>query len=681
MRHTSMRYTGKVLCCSIALAICAFASGGDKARKALTPDDYLAVEIPGEVQLSPDGKVVAYVVASIEGKQKARDSQIWVVAADGSQAPRQFTTAENATSPRWSPDGGSLAFLSARRDPRTGTAARPQVYVLPTAGGEARRITDLKNGVTAFQWSPDGKHLACVSKSGPGDSQAAAGGHSDLRSYHNPEYKADGVGFYDEARSHIWVVDLGTGAAKQITNGAERNDSDPQWSPDGTRIAFTGWRTDAMSIRNNDIWVVPSGGGTPLKVSDREVGIESVRWSPDAQRIAYVASADDVGIPKIWITSAAGGASILASSEVTYAAHLEWTRDGRGLYFVAPKKGDQDLFHIQLDTRQVEQLTSRITVRQVSFAEPAHRIAYTAADESHPGDLFVSDLRGGEPRQLTHLNASLLDELELERMEPFTYKGADGWEVEGFFMKPFGWREGKKYPMILNIHGGPNGMWGFDWSHDNQTFAAQGWAVLCLNPRGSSGYGEAFQRGVDKEWGGKAFQDVMAGVDAALARNPWIDPQRLAVTGKSFGGFMTDWIVTHTTRFKAAATLAGISNFISVEATRDGFYGHARDFGGDLYENFDLYWKYSPVHYAADAKTPTIVLHGENDHRVPIEQGEQFFRALRHFGVPAEIVFFPREGHLLRGEPAHAVDLMKWEIYWFNRFMEGKPDAVRPNAE
>jgi len=263
---------------------------------------------------------------------------------------------------------------------------------------------------------------------------------------------------------------------------------------------------------------------------------------------------------------------------------------------------------------------------------------------------------------------------------PFT--GADGWNVDGFFMKPVGWQPGRKYPMILTIHGGPAGMFGYDWYHEFQVYAAHGWAVFFTNPRGSTGYGEKFERGIELNWGGKDYLDIMNGVDAALAKYPWVDTDRLGVTGGSYGGFMTNWIVSHTNRFKAAVTLRSISNFVSDDGTRDGAYGHADDFTGDIFDKFDLYWNASPLKYVKNVKTPTLVLHSDNDFRVPIEQGEQWFRALRHFGVPSEIVFFPRENHNLTrtGEPKHLVESINWQVYWFERYIDGNANAVPPDA-
>jgi dipeptidyl aminopeptidase/acylaminoacyl peptidase len=266
-------------------------------------------------------------------------------------------------------------------------------------------------------------------------------------------------------------------------------------------------------------------------------------------------------------------------------------------------------------------------------------------------------------------------------VERMTYKGADGWNVDGFLVKPLGWTAAAKYPMILSIHGGPAGQYGVDWYHEFQVYAAKGYAVFFTNPRGSTGYGRRFQRGIELQWGGNDYIDVMNGVRAVIAANPWIDTTRLGVTGGSYGGYMTNWIVGHTNLFKAAVTLRSISNFISDDGTRDGAYGHKGDFGGDIFERYDLYWDRSPLKYVKNVTTPILILHSDNDYRVPIEQGEQWFRALKHFGKTAEIVFFPRENHNLTrtGEPRHLVESLNWQLYWFDRYLNGNGMAVAPD--
>jgi dipeptidyl aminopeptidase/acylaminoacyl peptidase len=315
-------------------------------------------------------------------------------------------------------------------------------------------------------------------------------------------------------------------------------------------------------------------------------------------------------------------------------------------------------------------------------SEKTNRLAYAVNDPMHLDDLYVADRDGRNERPLTRFNTTLMKQLQLAPVERVPFKNADGWAVDGFFMKPVGWEPGKKYPMILTIHGGPAGQLGFDWYHEFQVYAAHGWAVFFTNPRGSTGYGEKFARGIELNWGGNDYVDIMTGVDAILAKYPWIDSNRLGVTGGSYGGFMTNWIISHTTRFTAAVTLRGISNFISDDGTRDGAYGHKDDFGGTLFENFDLYWNASPLKYAMNVKTPTLILHSDMDFRVPIEQGEQWFRALQHFGVPSEVVFFPRENHNLTrtGEPKHLVESLNWQVYWFDRYLNGNTNAVPPDA-
>ena len=277
-------------------------------------------------------------------------------------------------------------------------------------------------------------------------------------------------------------------------------------------------------------------------------------------------------------------------------AGLRWSADGRGLYFETGMKGRSQLYRVDLAARRAAAVTSgERTVHLVDVSDKAGRLAYGVNDPTHLDDLYVADLAGRNEKQLTHLNASLSKQLQLVPVERVPFKGADGWDVDGFFMKPVGWQPGRKYPMILTIHGGPAGMVGYDWYHEFQVYAAHGWAVFFANPRGSTGYGEKFERGIELNWGGKDYVDVMNGVDAALAKYPWVDADRLGVTGGSYGGCLTNWIVSHNDRFKAAVTLRSISNFVSDGGTRDGAYGHADDFTGDIFDKFDLYWSASPL--------------------------------------------------------------------------------------
>lgn len=669
--------TTTLLFVSATMAAAATADG----KRPIVPEDYYALEVASDPQISPDGKLVAYVVTSVDQKQNRRRSEIWIVPFDGSGEPWPLTNAESSSSPRWSPDGSSIGFLSARRDPQSGALQRAQLFIIPLHGGEPRRLTDLKNGVTAFRWSPNGARVACVSKIGPSDNLPANKDRSDVRDYTNPAYKLDGVGYYDDRRAHLWMVDVKNSTARQITSGDNHNDSDPQWSPDGSRIAYAVERTDESLMRDSEVHAVDPDSGKDTRIAAPDVFVHTLRWSHDGKRLAYIGSSDEVSIPKLFVSNVDAGTFSRASETITYPTELEWASGDRSLFYIAATEGEHRLFRLDLASRKATPVPVKGSLRTVSVLEGDREIAYTGTDDLHPGDIFAMDLTGGSARQLTHLSQKLLASFDLQRMERLPFKGADDWPVEGFFMKPVGWQAGKTYPMMLMIHGGPNGMWGPIWNLEAQSYAARGWAVLLTNPRGSSGYGEAFQRGVDKEWGGKAYRDVMAGVDAALAKYPWVDRDRLGLTGQSFGGFMTDWVVGQTTRFKAAITLSGISDLVSIEGVRDAYYGHSRDFGGDLWQNFDLYWKYSPIRNAKNVKTPTLILHGEVDNRVPLEQGEEFFRALSHFGVPTELVIFPREPHSLRTEPRHLVEVLEWQIYWFDRYAVGNRSAIKPNAK
>ncbi len=659
-----------------------------QTRRGITPEDYLSFQFISDPHLSPDGKVVAYVITTINQKNNRRESAVWSLTIEGSAAPRRLSAEGSSSSvPRWSPDGKTLAILSSRNsNPSTTEKPKPQIYLLPvSSGGEAVALTNLKNGVEAYQWSPDGTRIVAVSASGPNDEIAAADRKSDVRHYTHIIYKSNDAGWDDGKRQHLWVIEVPTGEARQITNGQEWNDTDPRWSPDSKRIAFVSDRTGKAydDSHNTDIWVIPASGGSLIKISDHDFEDISPRWSPDGKQIVFAGKTSVHQFPKLYIADSQGGQpSQLALKDLDLIpTQLEWSP--AAIFFQANIKGEAHIFRASPAAHTFQPVTSGARrVQAFDISNSGSSLVYLGNDFVHLDDLYVSNPEGTGERRLTHLNTPLWALLDLQPVERLPYQSKDGWPIDGFLVKPLGWQPGKKYPMVLVIHGGPRDMFGVDWYNEFQIFAAQGWAVFFCNPRGSTGYGEKFERGEINNWGVMDYQDVMAGVDAALTHYEWIDPNNLGVTGGSYGGYLTNWIVSHSNRFKAAVTLRSLSNFISDEGTRQGPYGHADYFKGIVFDDFDQYWDASPLKYARNVKTPTLILHSEMDFQLPFEQAEQWFRALQHYGVTSEFVLFPRENHNLTrtGEPRHLVESFKWQIYWFDRYLNGNASAKPPDA-
>jgi dipeptidyl aminopeptidase/acylaminoacyl peptidase len=676
--------------CFLLLSIASSGSRAQQTKRGVTPEDYLSFQFVADPHLSPDGKTVAFVFTTIDQKKNRRESAVWLVPADGSAEPHRITAEGfSSNTPRRSPDGKTLAILSARaiEPPAAGESAKPQIYLLSMAGGEAVALTKLANAVETYQWSPDGSRIVLVSSSGPSDKIAPADRKSDVRHYTHIRYKFNDTGWFDDRRRHLWVVNASSGEIKQLTEGQDWNDTDPQWSPDGTRIAFVSDRSGKAydDSDNTDVWVIPATGGSLTKISDHAFEDENPRWSPDGKEILFTGKTARHQFPKLYVADSSGGApsqlAVKGLDEIP--GELAWPASG-SIFFAAGAKGEGQFFHADPVAHTFSAILSGPRgVHAFDINSAAGKLVYLANNFQHLDDLYVASLDGSGERQMTHFNAALWAQLDLQPVERLPYKSTDGWPVEGFFVKPIGWKPGVKYPMVLVIHGGPEGMFGVDWYHEFQVYAAKGWAVFFCNPRGSTGYGEKFELGEINNWGKMDYQDIMAGVDAALQKYPWIDKERLGVTGGSYGGYMTNWVVSHTDRFKAAVTLRSVSNFISDEGTRDGAYGHEEYFKGIMFDDFDQYWEASPLKYARNVHTPTLILHSDFDFRVPIEQGEQWFRALQHYGVPSELVLFPRENHNLTrtGEPKHLVESLNWQVYWFDRYLNGNANAKPPDAQ
>ena len=685
-------YKPRGLLVLLACVFCFVLSGAAKPvapKRGLAPEDYFSYRFIADPRLSPDGKTVAYVVTTIDQKKNRRDPSIWLVPADGSAAPHRMNSEEfNSSNPRWSPDGKTLAFLSTRSaDAPAGEAPKPQIYLQPTTGGgEAVRLTKLMNGVQTYQWSPDGGRMVCVSPSGPGDGTATADKKTDVRHYAHSRYKFNDSGWTDDKRSHLWVVSVSSGEAKQITEGQDWADADPQWSPDGTRIAFVSDRTGHGfdESDNTDVWVIPANGGALTKISDHPFQDEMPRWSPDGNRIVFTGKTESHQFPNLYVAASAGGsASQLVLDDLDLIPlELHWPSSD-SLLFSAGNRGETHIFRVDLAGRKLSAVTSGARAVHAFDVNPgAGVMVYLANDFQHMDDLYVSRLDGRDERQLTQVNADLWAKLDLQSVEKLHYKSGDGLPIDGFFVKPLGWQPGKKYPMVLIVHGGPEGWFGPDWYQEFQMYAAKGYAVFFCNPRGSTSYGEKFERELTTHYADGGFEDVMAGVDAALKQYPWIDQNRLGVTGGSYGGYLTNWIISHTNRFKAAVALRAVSNLVNDEGVHDGPYGHRDYFHKFVLDDPEEYWNASPLKYARDVHTPVLIMNSDMDFRVPEDQGEQWFRALQHFGVPCELVLFPRENHNITrtGEPKHLVESLNWQFYWFDRYLGNNPNAVPPDA-
>ncbi len=651
-------------------------------KRPFQPEDFYLLRNVGDVQLSPDGKRLAYAVSWPDKESDETHSAIYVAATDGRSNAERFTQGTRDSAPRWSPDGRYVAFVSKRGEDE------PQLFLAPLDGGDARQLTKAKFGVSQPAWSPEGKRVAYVARTGkytpPKERKGAA--KNAPRVIRSLRYRFDGVGYYDERRPHIFTIDVESGKETQVTDG-DYEDGQPAWSPGGKLIGFVSDREPARFDRfwSSDIWVVPSAGGRPRKLTRSRGRSGSPAFSPDGRLIAFVGHEHGIaGSSKnshLYVVPVTGGkapASLSAPLDRSPLGELQsaggatfaWSRDGKSIVFVIADRGGTAICRAGVANGSVSRLLAGDRqITSIAISPDGQRVFYSAIWPSTLPDVYAASLGGrSRERSLTHANDELSDATIITSAKRMRLRASDGLEIESFVLYPPGYRPGRRYPMTLLIHGGPHAQHPMPvpgWLALYQALAAAGHVVLAPNPRGSAGYGESFTGACVRDWGGKDYEDLMTAVDV-MVRRGIADPERLYVTGRSYGGFMSTWVVGHTDRFRAAVITATVSDLVSKFGTADITSWYPYEIGGVPWENPDEYRFRSPITYLQNVKTPVLLTHSEGDLRCPIGQSEEIFAALKVLGKKVEFVRYPGGFHGVR-TPSQEVDQTKRVIAWFEK--------------
>ena len=633
-------------------------------KHPLTFGDLISLERISEPMISPDGQWVAYTVAKPDVAANRLVRNIWIASTNGRAEPRQLTRGGTDGRPRWSPDSKKLAFVSSR----TGTE---QIYLLSLDGGEGNPLTSLPTGAGNEQWSPDGHWIAFTSTVYPDCHDDACSRQRDeardkdpvkARIYDHLLFR-HWTHWSDGKRSHLFVMASTGGTPRDLTAGAdydvppdERGDAeDIAFSPDSREICFTAVadRPEATST-NGDLFTVSLDGGEPRPITTNPGFDSHPVYSPDGRSIAYHAQFTAGYESDRWrlmlYDRATQKTSNLTESFDRSVQEPIWSPDGRRIYFVAEDQGEQPIYAIDILGGTPQPIAPATYNSEITVSADANRLAFTRSTLTMPSEIFVADTNTGKARQLTHHNAALLSKLAMNPPEPFWFEGADGTRVEGFLIRPPDFDASRKYPLLLLVHGGPQGAWTDDWGYrwNEELFASPGYVAVMINPRGSTGYGQKFVDEIRDDWGGKVYEDLMKGTDYVLAHYNFIDPNRTAAAGGSYGGYMMDWFATHTGRFKALISHAGPYDNVSMYGSTEELWFVEHDLAGTPWSNPESYSKWSPSTYAAALgkfKTPTLVIAGEMDYRVPYTQSIEFFTDLQRQDVASKLLIFPDEGH------------------------------------
>ncbi|MGE0556118.1 MAG: prolyl oligopeptidase family serine peptidase [Gemmatimonadales bacterium] len=645
---------------TLVAALCLLTSSVG-AQRPMTPDDVLTLRQVSSAQISPDGRWVAYVVSAVDLKANAANADLWLVSADGGEPFRLTTSAKGDNQPKWSPDGKWIGFLSSREE-------RSQIWLIRPNGGEAERLTESKSGVQEFEWAPDGRTIAYRAPR-----ELTADEERRQKEKDDPNVVDTDFRF-----SQVWTIDVASKKSEQVVK-ADYHVTDIQWSPDGTKLAYTANpTTKADDGGRSDIYVLTLASGASRVLHDNGGPDNGPRWSPDGRQIAFLTREDkpkSVGQLELVVVDAEGGSPRPVARGFLYQPGAPtWSTDGATLYFSSLVRTTTQLFSVPARGGSPRQLTSvEGTMSGPSFTADGRAIAYTYSDPQHPSEVYlVKDLAGFAPVKLTDHNPQLT-EVALGRHEVVRWKSKDGMEIEGIVIYPVGYQPGRRYPTMAFIHGGPSGVWTQSfpgsWGNYGHVYAGNGWVSFYPNIRGSSGYGEKFLAANVRDWGGGDYQDVQSGLDHLVARGI-ADSARMGQAGWSYGGYMTAWTLTQTSRFKGVMVGAGLTNMYSMYSTNDLQTVLENYFGAEPWDDEEVYRRASAMMFIKQAKTPTLILHGQQDNRVPIGQAQELYMGLKKNDVPVTLVFYPREGHGL-SEPRHQLDKMKREYAFFSKTVLG----------